>query len=90
MEFQHVSSYGDNTSVSTTTAILTTGSFHNNDVDQHSWTGQVQPYSVPLDVLHGDGRCLFIDPIAAEQCVIINVKLSVPSIYSNDSMFACL
>ncbi|XP_060834779.1 uncharacterized protein LOC132917847 isoform X2 [Rhopalosiphum padi] len=85
---QHVSSYGDNTSASQTTAILTTSS-PCNDTDQHSWSGPVQPYSVPLDVLHADGRCLFIDPTNSEQ-MIINVNLTVPLIYSNDSMFACL
>ncbi|XP_022181768.1 uncharacterized protein LOC111041703 isoform X2 [Myzus persicae] len=85
---QHVSSYGDNTSVSPTTAILTTSSVCN-ATDQHSWSGPVQPYSVPLDVLHADGRCLFIDPTNSEQ-MIINVNLTVPLIYSNDSMFACL
>jgi hypothetical protein len=85
---QHVSSYGDNTSASQTTAILTTSSLCN-DTDQHSWSGPVQPYSVPLDVLHADGRCLFIDPTNSEQ-MIINVNLTVPLIYSNDSMFACL
>ncbi|XP_060871507.1 uncharacterized protein LOC132945765 isoform X3 [Metopolophium dirhodum] len=85
---QHVSSYGDNTSASQTTAILTTSNLCN-DTDQHSWSGPVQPYSVPLDVLHADGRCLFIDPTNSEQ-MIINVNLTVPLIYSNDSMFACL
>ncbi|XP_025201400.1 uncharacterized protein LOC112598945 [Melanaphis sacchari] len=85
---QHVSSYGDNTSASQTTAILTTSSLCN-DTDQHSWSGPVQPYSVPLDVLHADGRCLFIDPTNSEQ-MIINVDLTVPLVYSNDSMFACL
>ncbi|VVC40366.1 Hypothetical protein CINCED_3A013631 [Cinara cedri] len=86
---QHVSSHGDNTSVSSTTAILTTGSLYNS-VDQHSWTGQVQPYSTPLDILHTDGRCLFIDPANSPEHVLINVNLSAPLIYSNDSMFACL
>ncbi|XP_027853101.2 uncharacterized protein LOC114131946 isoform X1 [Aphis gossypii] len=85
---QHVSSYGDNTSASQTTAILTASSLCN-DTDQHSWSGPVQPYSVPLDVLHADGRCLFIDPTNSEQ-MIINVNLTVPLVYSNDSMFACL
>ncbi|XP_025422798.1 uncharacterized protein LOC112692360 isoform X2 [Sipha flava] len=83
---QYVSSYGDNTSTSSTTAVLTTGCLYNND-DQHSWSGPVHPYSVPLDVLHSEGRCLFIDPSNSDH-VFINVNLTVPLINSND--FACL
>lgn len=67
--------------------MLTTGSYDTNA--QHSWTGPVQSYSVPLDVLHADGRCLFVDPNNSEH-VIIKVNLTAPVMYSNDSMFACL
>lgn len=85
--FQHVSSYGDNTSVSPTTAILTADSCNN--FDQNSWSGQVQPYSIPLDVLHADGKCLFIEPTNTEH-VVIKVNLIVPWVYFNDSMLARL
>ncbi|XP_050530777.1 uncharacterized protein LOC126899713 [Daktulosphaira vitifoliae] len=112
---QHVSSYGDNTSASSTTATLIAGGINNippsglnynntrqqqNHCEQqgHSWTGHVQPYTVPLDVLHADGRCLFIDPApsAVVDHIIVGVHLSNsvmpydPETISTSSMLACL
>lgn len=78
--FQHVSSCGDYTKVFPATAVLTLGFIHNSNGKEQSWTGQVQPYCVPLDVLHTDGKCLFIDPIDCKKSkyIIVNVKITVP------------
>jgi len=73
-----------------TTAVLTVGFLHNSNGKEHSWTGQVQPYCVPLDVLHADGKCLFIDPVDCEQRVVINVNLKIPLLYTNNAMLTTL